>query len=184
MIVRDVVGKKNFLSATTAHVQGGKIIQGSRCSNARKQPAILLVPNAVALRGICLLGFADGGSALNGLRVFLFRGFLRRSCFRRKTRRRKQQAGQFEFLQVHSSRGCGPTLRACLLSQLLRSFRSRKLFSSRCCRIRNALPQGIVILFRPRSVENRSTPVSKESPMPHSLVFRSVFVATLAAAFV
>src|SRR5689334_5891612 len=60
VIVHHVVGEKNLLPATAAHVQRRKIVQRARCSNTREEPAILFVPEAMLLRSVSLLRLVDG----------------------------------------------------------------------------------------------------------------------------
>ena len=47
VIVHDIVGQKNLLPAAPAHVQSRKIVERTRRPDARKQPAILSVPETV-----------------------------------------------------------------------------------------------------------------------------------------
>src|SRR6266481_9420338 len=49
VIIHDIIGEQDFIVTAPPQVQGRKIIKRSCRSNTRKQPVVLLVPEAVFL---------------------------------------------------------------------------------------------------------------------------------------
>ena len=68
MIIYDIIGKKNFLPASPAHVERRKVIQCAKGTDSSKEPVVFLVPEAMRWRGVGALrlessrrSFGSGG---------------------------------------------------------------------------------------------------------------------------
>ena len=109
VIVHHVVSKKNLLPASAAHVQCRKIIQSASSADAREEPAILLVPEAMRVRGIFWLRPAANGRLLcrTQRRGLLARSFLRANVSRCASHNKQQQAEESDSLPVRHFEAAG-----------------------------------------------------------------------------
>src|SRR6516162_55790 len=169
VIVHDIVGQENLLPAAPAHVQSRKIVERARRPDARKQPAILFVPETVCSREIFSRGFADFRPALGDARGLLLHRFLRSGRLYYHARR-KQQQQEFKVLPFHGSLPCGCAF--LLYYRVVAPF-SRYPGSRFCCYFRYVFPPGIVIPIPRRYFENwplKCCPRSSSCPAPYYFV--------------
>src|SRR5437764_1262602 len=146
VIVHSAVCKENLLPTAAAHVQRRKIVEGAGRAQAREQPAILFVPEAMWLQSIFLLRLADSRGLLGNTRGgrLLFRSVLRASGWRSREHNKKQRAEEADSLQVRH-------FDAAVLHSRIAYYRSwdgdslAKNVALPCCRIRNGIRPSVVI---------------------------------------
>lgn len=149
VIIHYVIRKEDLLPSAAAHIQSGEVIQRASCANARKEPAVLSIPEAMWLQSVFLLWLVNSGGLFGcgRQRPLLLPGFLRAGAGPRSKNNKKEEAEQIDFLRVRHFQCCRLLPPGFRIIAVVGTNPIAKMLAWLCCPIGNGISPGVVILF-------------------------------------